>query len=407
VTVATVSPTRLGVQEQPRTARVNRDWRLHAVWGLLFLNVLQFQLIPTVIPIPSIAGKLITQISLVIALVLALSLNRRALIRPNLLLTLLSVMAVVALALSVREFFGLGSLIRALRLLGFLSVLWLLSPWWGRSDMLLLKSHIKWLTFALSTVVLGIFLKPGAAFAEGRLTGTIWPIPPTQVAHYAAVAIGITAVLWFSGMSSSKRTALIITGALAVLILTRTRTALFAMVAGILVAGLSLFIARSRVRQVLLTGLVVVIVVALTALPLLTTWLERGQNLQQLTEFTGRTNVWHALLNQPRTLVREIFGYGLSNKSYTGLPIDSSWIATYQDEGLFGDVISGLILLTLSIIAFMRPRGPAKAVALFLITYCLVASFTEVGLGDASPYLLDLTIAASLLVAPPALSRGP
>jgi hypothetical protein len=35
-----------------------------------------------------------------------------------------------------------------------------------------------------------------------------------------------------------------------------------------------------------------------------------------------------------------------------------------------------------------------------------VASFTEVGLGDASPYLLDLTVAASLLVAPPALARG-
>jgi hypothetical protein len=405
VTVATVSPVRLGVQEQPKTS-TNRDWRLHAVWGLLFLNVLQFQLIPTVIPIPNIAGKLITQVSLLIALVLALTINRRVIIRPNALLSLLSVMAVVALALSVREFFGLGSVIRAFRLLGFLSVLWLLSPWWGRRDMLLLKSHIKWLMVALSTVVLGIFLKPGAAFAEGRLTGTIWPIPPTQVAHYAAVGVGITAVLWFSGLSSSRRTGVIMALGLGILILTRTRTALFAMVAGVLVAGLSLFIARSRVRQVLLTGAVVVLVAALTVLPLLTTFLERGQNLQQLTEFTGRTNVWHALLNQPRTPIREIFGYGLSNKSYTGLPIDSSWIATYQDEGLFGDVISGLVLLTLGIIAFMRPRGPQKAIALFLITYCLVASFTEVGLGDASPYLLDLTVAASLLVAPPALARG-
>jgi hypothetical protein len=293
VTVATVSPVRLGVQEQPKTS-TNRDWRLHAVWGLLFLNVLQFQLIPTVIPIPNIAGKLITQVSLLIALVLALTINRRVIIRPNALLSLLSVMAVVALALSVREFFGLGSVIRAFRLLGFLSVLWLLSPWWGRRDMLLLKSHIKWLMVALSTVVLGIFLKPGAAFAEGRLTGTIWPIPPTQVAHYAAVGVGITAVLWFSGLSSSRRTGVIMALGLGILILTRTRTALFAMVAGVLVAGLSLFIARSRVRQVLLTGAVVVLVAALTVLPLLTTFLERGQNLQQLTEFTGRTNVWHA-----------------------------------------------------------------------------------------------------------------
>ena len=32
--------------------------------------------------------------------------------------------------------------------------------------------------------------------------------------------------------------------------------------------------------------------------------------------------------------------------------------------------------------------------------YCLVASITETGLGDASPYLLELTVAASLLAAP-------
>jgi hypothetical protein len=32
------------------------------------------------------------------------------------------------------------------------------------------------------------------------------------------------------------------------------------------------------------------------------------------------------------------------------------------------------------------------------VSYCLVASFTEVGFTDVSPYLLDLTVAASLLV---------
>jgi hypothetical protein len=39
-------------------------------------------------------------------------------------------------------------------------------------------------------------------------------------------------------------------------------------------------------------------------------------------------------------------------------------------------------------------------VALFLVTYCPVASISETGLGDAWPYLLDLVIAASLLAAP-------
>ena len=40
------------------------------------------------------------------------------------------------------------------------------------------------------------------------------------------------------------------------------------------------------------------------------------------------------------------------------------------------------------------------AVAVFLVVYCTIASFTETGLGDASPYVLDLAVAASLLAVP-------
>jgi hypothetical protein len=39
-----------------------------------------------------------------------------------------------------------------------------------------------------------------------------------------------------------------------------------------------------------------------------------------------------------------------------------------------------------------------RALALFLVVYCLVASFTETGFSDASTYLLELTLAASMLV---------
>ena len=57
-----------------------------------------------------------------------------------------------------------------------------------------------------------------------------------------------------------------------------------------------------------------------------------------------------------------------------------------------------MILVFLLVTAYFQPRGVRRALALFLVTYCLVASFTEVGFTDASPYLLDLTVAASLLV---------
>jgi hypothetical protein len=59
-----------------------------------------------------------------------------------------------------------------------------------------------------------------------------------------------------------------------------------------------------------------------------------------------------------------------------------------------------MILLFLLVTAYFQPRGVRRALALFLVTYCLVASFTEVGFTDASPYLLDLVVAASLFVPP-------
>ena len=51
-----------------------------------------------------------------------------------------------------------------------------------------------------------------------------------------------------------------------------------------------------------------------------------------------------------------------------------------------------------------QPPGTGRALALFLITYCLVSSFTEVGFDQPTTYLLELTLAASLM-APPVTAR--
>ncbi len=158
------------------------------VWIALFANVLAFSELPTLIPIPTTVGRLITQGALVLAFLLALRANPRCVIRPNLFLILLTMLAVVALVVSIHNEFLLGSTFRACRLLGFVAVLWLLTPWWGRSDLVLLRSQITCLRIVLGTVLVGAVLAPGVAFSyDGRLTGALWPIPPTQVAHYAAV----------------------------------------------------------------------------------------------------------------------------------------------------------------------------------------------------------------------------
>jgi hypothetical protein len=72
-------------------------------------------------------------------------------------------------------------------------------------------------------------------------------------------------------------------------------------------------------------------------------------------------------------------------------------LAVFHDQGLFGVVIVAIILLSLLLAVGFSRAGPERALATLLVVYCMVASYTEVGLGDASPYLLHVVVAASSL----------
>lgn len=377
--------------------------RVAWIWGLLFLNVLPYSARSSLVPMPVTLGKVVTQGALVAAVVLAISVNRKVLVRPNLFLLLLTVLCVTSLMMSVRGYFGFGSTVRAARLCAMVAVLWLLTPWWGRRDLLLLRYHRRALAVVLAVVVAGAVLMPGTAFGQaggGRLGGAIWPVPPTQVAEYAAGLAGTTVVLWLAGAVRSRGAVVVTAAGVVLLVLTHTRTALVGFLLGLLVAGLSLFLTRARVRRALAVTAVVGALVAVTLSPFLSSWFLRGESTGQLANLTGRAPVWTALLAQPRTAVNTAFGFGLSNDSFNGLSIDSSWYSTYLDQGLAGDVLVGALLLLLVLLAVLGPRGPRRAVALFLVTYCVVASFTETGLGQASPYMLDLAVAMALLMPP-------
>jgi hypothetical protein len=358
------------------------------------------------VPIPRPVGQLLTQGALMLAVLLALAVNPRVVVRSNVILVLLTMLGVVAMMSSIHNVFLLGSTFRACRLVGFVLVLWLLTPWWGRQDMLLLRCHRRCLWIILGTVVAGAAISPGLAFAfEGRLSGILWPIPPTQVAHYAAVLLGTSAVLWMCRVITGRHMLVSLALGGAVLVGTHTRTALIALVVGLVVAGASLFLGHARVRRTSALGAVLVVGVATMFAPEITKWALRGQTTQEAGQLTGRTKVWSQVFDMPRPKLQELFGSGLSNMSFNGLPIDSNWVASYLDQGWFGIVIQATVLVILLLLAATRERGPQRAVALFIIVYCLVASFTETGLGTASPYLLDLTVAASLLVRDGQVSR--
>jgi len=366
------------------------------VWCLLFFNVLGSGT-GTVLHIPHSVEQVMTQGALVLAFVIALSVNPRVRVRSNPVLVIYSLLAVLSLTMSIR-FVSLGTDYRAFRLALFIVVLWLVTPWWGSEGAVLLRAQLGFLAIILGSVVLGAIVAPGLAFPGGRLNGAVWSIPATQVAHYGAEMAGVTALLWVTGVVRRRYAVPVILVSVVILLLSHTRTALVAGLVGLAVAGISLFTTSRRVRRAFTAVLVAVAVLGIPLAPVAISFMIRGESAKELTTLTGRTQHWQVVFDEQRPETNKLFGSGMSNDTYGGLAIDSTWVDVYQNQGLVGDVLVACVLICLLLIAALRPRSPARAVALFLIVYCILASFTEDGLGEASQYMLDLVLAASLLV---------
>lgn len=376
-------------------------------WAALLLNVLPFLDLPVLVPIPGTVGRILTQGALPLALVLALAANRVGILRRSVFLGLLSVLALATLMASLHNEFPVGSVYRSLRLIGFISVLWLLTPWWGRSDMLLLRCHLRCVWLILVTVLAGAVLDPGDAFAlNGRLGGALWPIPPTQVGHYAAVATGSAMVLWLCRVIPGTWALAGIAVGGSLLALTHTRTAVLAMFVGVLIAGVSLFFGHVRVRRTSALGAALAVLVVSVFTRELSSWAVRGQDTEDIGQLTGRTKVWSAVFAEPRSAIERVFGSGLTDQSFGGLPIDSDWVSAYVDQGWLGVALHGSLLLVLLVMAAVHERGPQRAMALFLVVYEMVASVTETTIVSPSPYLLELALAASLLAQLPSRRPG-
>lgn len=371
--------------------------RVKAAYALLFFNTLTYQS-GGLINLGSKVGKVLPNGTLPLALLLMLSVNPKIKLRPNVFLCLVGLLVADAVLTATQQT-GIGTYYRTFRYIEFFAVLWLLTPWWGRADMMLFRWHLRVLYAALISVAVGLMISPGKAFAfQGRLGGDIWPMGATEVAQFAAIAAGGTILLWL-GHRLAGRTALVgVLLCLILLVLTHTRTALVGLTAGIIVAGISLFAANSRVRKFFGWSALIACVAVATAAGFISTWLARGESAQGLITLTGRTNFWALVLAEPRNLFQEIFGFGITNASIDGLPIDSNWLSSYQQEGLLGVCVCALMVILLLIAAFFQEPGLRRALILFLVTYCLLASFTEDAFEAPSGYLLHMFIAASLFV---------
>ncbi|MEU7516425.1 O-antigen ligase domain-containing protein [Streptomyces sp. NPDC042898] len=372
------------------------------VWGLLALNTLGSAGAKTVVAIPRSLIQMVTMGALVAAFALALAVNPRARIRPSAFVFLLTLLLVPSVIASVHLEVGFGALFRCFRLALFVGTLWLLSRWWD-GGLTFVRHHIRMYFAVLVLVAVGLAVAPGTAMPEyygGRLVGALWPLTPPQIGQYAAVVIGLTVLLLLGRRTSVAGAAAVIVPSLVLLALTHTRTATLGLVIGLVLAIGSLVLTSSAARRFFAWSVLCATVAAVVFSSALRAWFLRGQSQENFSNLTGRAKVWDALLSAPRTAGETVFGTGLGDKSFDGLPIDNSWLAVYHEQGLIGIAIVAAIIIALGGVALLRPPSLPRACAIFLIGYCALSSYTEVGLGDASAYLLHLALAASLLVAP-------
>ncbi|MET9730174.1 O-antigen ligase domain-containing protein [Streptomyces sp. NPDC006458] len=373
-------------------------------WGLLILNTLGSAGAKTIVPLPRSLIQMATMGALVAAFALALAINLPLRVRPSAFLFLLTLLLVPSVISSADLESGFGALFRCGRLALFVGTLWLLSRWWDGGPTFV-RHHIRMYFAVLGSVAAGAVISPGAAMPElygGRLVGALWPLTPPQIGQYAAVIIGLTALLLLGRRTDRTSAAVVIVPSLVLLALTHTRTATLGLLIGLALAIGSLVLTSAAARRFFAWAVLCAAVAAVGFGSALQAWFLRGQSQENFTSLTGRAKVWEALLAAPRTTSEYLFGAGLGDKSFGGLPIDNSWLAVYHEQGMTGVVLVAAIIIVLGGVALLRPPSLSRACAIFLISYCAIASYTEAGLGDASPYLLHLTVAASLLAAPAA-----
>ncbi|MFF8774345.1 O-antigen ligase domain-containing protein [Kitasatospora sp. NPDC015120] len=374
------------------------------VWALLGLNTLGSAGAKTIVRLPRSLIQMATMGALVSAFALALALNLRLRVRASSFLVLLSLLLVPSLISSLRLEVGAGALFRCARLTIFIATLWLLSRWWT-GGLLFVRTHIRMYFGVLVLVAAGLVISPGTAMPEyygGRLVGALWPLTPPQIGQYSAVIIGLTVLLLLGRETTGTSAAVVIVPTLVLLAMTHTRTATVGLLVGLALAIGSLLLTSAAARRFFTWAVVSAAVAAVAFSSALQSWFMRGQSKENFSNLTGRAKVWDALLSAPRTLPERVFGVGLGDKSFGGLPIDNSWLAVYNEQGQAGIVLVAAVLVVLFGVALLRPPSLPRACAIFLISYVALSSYTEAGLGDASPYLLHLALAASLLATPAA-----
>ncbi len=235
-----------------------------------------------------------------LAIFLLLLANRRVILRPNVFLCIVSSFPLEAILTALQPQY-LGTIYRTFRLVEFVIALWLLTPWWGRRDLLLVRCHLK-AYLVIPDQCFSARLSPPGRREEGRLasaSGTSRRLKSVTTRRSRQASSSCSG---FCGKLPGRLALGIVVVSVGMLILTHTRTALVGMMAGILIAYLSLVTTNARVRKLLDTAGIILVIAILTQSSFITSCLLRGEGTQDLPKLTGRTKVWTAILRFPRQI---------------------------------------------------------------------------------------------------------
>jgi hypothetical protein len=380
--------------------------RVTAVWVLLFCSSLTWSLgTPEyVVPIPTRVEQLGTAMALAGALYVAYRYNPRFRLEGGWPVAMYALVAVVALCAPLTGTGGIGTAFRAGRFGVALLAMGLIAPAWRRDPWVLANAHARILRtmigLALVWFAVGLGVNP-----EGRLISQVPALPPPQIGQFAGVLVGISVVQLVSRAPRLPHTGLWAVCGVVALLLSKTRTPLIAGAIALAVAVLLLGLSHARARRVLAALVLAGPLLFLALMPFVQAYLRRDQSDAVFSTLTGRTSAWAKVHAFPRTGFQQLFGVGYGDKSVDGIPIDNGYLASYHEVGKVGLVVVVTILVVLAARALVEATPANRALAVFLVTFVAIASYTETGIGDMSPYVMHLVLAGAMVATPIALAR--
>lgn len=300
-----------------------------------------------------------------------------------------------------------------LRVLRLLTALFLMVLVWQpliRVPERLVTAHLAGHVVLLATVLVGPVLWPGEAWRAvttvgggNRLQGVLLPMVPPRVGEIGAIVCGLAVVTLLARRIRPLPGSALVVAGLALVALSRTRTAAAALVAGL---ALALLLTRKTWAGRLATlGLPAAVAAAFLTVPALHGWLLRGQSPERLATLSGRTRTWNHILAEEVTAKTALIGHGLGNKAVLlrrgegdidVQPIDNSWLGLYWEAGLIGLAVVTLAFVLAWLAVLRAPTPYVRACGAMLIGYVTVASINENGLSDLSSMSLHLLVAAAI-----------